>query len=62
VDPPGVTTVEADEKGYFQINVEAGTHQVTIRAKGYIEQRRTLKVDEGGVVVVNADLTKQAAP
>jgi hypothetical protein len=57
VDPPGVT-VETDEKGYFQVDVEPGTHQVTIRAQGYIEQRRTLKVDEGGVVVLNADLTK----
>jgi hypothetical protein len=57
VDPPGVT-VETDDKGYFQVDVEPGTHQVTVRAQGYVEQRRTLKVDEGGVVVFNADLTK----
>lgn len=57
VDPPGVT-VETDDKGYFQVDVEPGTHRVTVRAEGYIEQRRTLKVDEGGVVVFNADLTK----
>jgi hypothetical protein len=57
VDPPGVT-VETDDKGYFQVDVEPGAHQVTVRAKGYIEQQRTLKVDEGGVVVFNADLTK----
>lgn len=58
VDPPGVT-VQTDEKGYFQVDVEPGTHAVTIRAEGYVEQRRSLKVEESGVVVVNADLTRQ---
>ena len=58
VEPAGIETT-ADEKGYFQIDVEPGVYEITVSAEGYVKQRRTLKVGEGAVVVFNADLTKK---
>lgn len=61
IDPPG-TEASTDQNGLFQLNVEPGTYTVTVSADGYVEQRRTLKVDESAVVVFNADLLKKQGP
>jgi hypothetical protein len=58
VEPLG-KEVQTDEAGYFQIDVQPGTYQVTVTSEGYKEQRTTLNVREKSVVVFNADLTKQ---
>ena len=58
VEPLG-KEVQTDEQGYFQIDVQPGTYQITVTAEGYKEQRRSLNVREKSVLVFNADLTKQ---
>jgi len=58
VEPLG-KEVQTDEQGYFQIDVQPGTYQVTVTSEGYKEQRTTLNVREKSVVVFNADLTKK---
>jgi hypothetical protein len=55
VEPIGAS-VEADAQGDFMLSVAPGTYSVVIRAPGYREQRRRVKVEEQGVTVLNADL------
>jgi hypothetical protein len=58
VDPLGVETT-TDETGSFQVDVAPGSYEVTIEAEGYESQRRQVRVDAQGVVILNADLVRK---
>jgi hypothetical protein len=58
VDPLGVETT-TDETGAFQVDVAPGSYDVTIEAEGYESQRRQVRVDAQGVVILNADLVRK---
>lgn len=55
IEPAGVET-KTDADGFFQIDVPPGQYDVVIEAAGYQAQRRAVKVEQQGVVMVNADL------
>jgi hypothetical protein len=55
VEPAGGET-QTDPEGFFQIDVPPGEYEVVIEAAGYQSQRRAVKVEKQGVVIVNADL------
>jgi hypothetical protein len=50
--------VATDATGAFQIDVPPGDYEITIEADGYDAQKRRVRVDPKGVVILNADLTK----
>lgn len=57
VEPLGVeVTTNAD--GAFQVDVPPGDYEVAIQADGYDTQKRRVRVDPKGVVILNADLVK----
>jgi hypothetical protein len=56
---PGGAQTKTDAEGFFQIDVPPGEYEVVIEALGYEPQRRKAKVDEHGVVIVNADLRQK---
>lgn len=58
VDPLGVETT-TDAGGEFQVDVAPGVYEVTIDAEGYESQRRQVRVDAQGVVILNADLVRK---
>jgi hypothetical protein len=49
-------------EGMLELPVSPGRYEVLIEAKGYVPQRRTLSVDEGGVTVLNVDLKPKEKP
>lgn len=55
---PSAVTAQTDGEGFFQIDVPPGEYEVVIEAPGYQAQRRRAKVEQQGVVIVNADLSK----
>jgi hypothetical protein len=55
---PSAATTQTDAEGFFQIDVPPGEYEVVIEAPGYQAQRRHAKVDQQGVVIVNADLSQ----
>jgi len=55
---PSAATTQTDAEGFFQIDVPPGEYEVVIEAPGFQAQRRHAKVDQQGVVIVNADLSK----
>lgn len=55
VEPSG-GEASTDAEGFFQIDVPPGSYDVVIEAPGYQSQRRAVKVEKQGVVIVNADL------
>ena len=57
VDPGGAKTT-TDVEGFFQLDVPPGEYEVVIESPGYQAQRRKAKVDQQGVVIVNADLSQ----
>jgi hypothetical protein len=58
VEPLGVEAT-TDATGAFQLDVAPGSYDVTIEAEGYQSQRRQVRVDAQGVVILNADLVKK---
>jgi uncharacterized membrane protein len=56
---PGGHTVDADEDGFFKIELEPGDYVVEIVADGYRAQKKKLRVTEDGVVVLNVDLKRK---
>lgn len=56
---PGAVEAKTDAEGFFQIDVPPGEYEVVIEAPGYEPQRRKAKVDQQGVVIVNADLVQK---
>lgn len=58
VEPLGVETT-TDATGAFQVDVPPGSYDVTIEAQGYESQRRQVRVDAQGVVILNADLGRK---
>lgn len=60
VEPGGAQT-STDAEGFFQLDVPPGEYEVVIESPGYQPQRRKAKVDQQGVVIVNADLSQQSA-
>jgi hypothetical protein len=56
---PGGTEAKTDAEGFFQIDVPPGEYEVVIEAPGFEPQRRKAKVDQQGVVIVNADLVQK---
>ena len=57
IEPAGIEA-KTDAEGFFQIDVPPGEYEVVIDAPGYSTQRRKAKVEQQGVVIVNADLSK----
>lgn len=58
IEPGGIeATTDAD--GFFQLDVAPGQYEVVIEAPGYASQRRIAKVEQQGVVIVNADLARR---
>jgi hypothetical protein len=55
---PSAVTAQTDAEGFFQIDVPPGDYEVVIEAPGYRAQRRRATVEQQGVVIVNADLSK----
>jgi hypothetical protein len=53
---PSAGEATTDAEGFFQIDVPPGSYEVVIEAPGYQAQRRAVKVEKQGVVIVNADL------
>jgi Carboxypeptidase regulatory-like domain len=53
------TTITAAEDGSFEIDVAPGQYDVVIRAPGYREQRRSVTIEQGGVLILNVDLRRQ---
>jgi uncharacterized membrane protein len=58
VAPLGVETT-TDATGAFQVDVPPGAYEVSVEADGYEVQRRQVRVDPQGVVILNADLAKK---
>jgi hypothetical protein len=58
IEPLG-QTITAGEDGAFEIDVGPGRYEVVIRAPGYREQRRSVTIEEGGVLILNVDLRRQ---
>jgi hypothetical protein len=56
---PGDRVMTADSSGTFALDLEPGKYQVTITADGYRDQRRTVRVERGGVVILNSELLKE---
>lgn len=54
----GDDEVEADQDGVFELELDAGTHAVTIEASGFATQNRNVEVEEGGVTVINIDMRR----
>jgi len=58
VDPLGLQAT-TDDAGAFQLDVPPGSYEVVIEAKGYQTQHRKVQLDPEGVVILNADLSRQ---
>jgi hypothetical protein len=58
VEPSGAEA-KTDAQGFFQIDVPPGEYEVVIESPGFEPQHRKAKVDEHGVVIVNADLVQK---
>jgi hypothetical protein len=58
IEPLG-KKITAGADGGFQIDVAPGKYEVVIRAPGYREQRRSVTIEEGGVLILNVDLRAQ---
>jgi hypothetical protein len=56
---PPSKTITAGEDGSFEIDVAPGQYDVIIRAPGYREQRRSVTIEQGGVLILNVDLRRQ---
>jgi hypothetical protein len=56
---PGGKEVATDPTGEFRLDVPPGDYEVVVSASGFVSQRRMVKVNEKGVVVLNADLVKE---
>jgi hypothetical protein len=53
---PGGTEVFSDASGRFQIDVPPGTYRISLQARGYLRQKRTVKVEKNGVSIINVDM------
>jgi hypothetical protein len=60
VEPLGVE-VTTNTDGAFQVDLPPGDYEVAIQADGYDTQKRRVRVDPQGVVILNADLVKSRA-
>lgn len=58
VKPLGKTLRTGDD-GSFRVDVAPGNYTVVVRARGYAEQKRELKVDQNGVTVINLELRRK---
>jgi hypothetical protein len=54
----GEQEVQADGDGVFELELDAGTHPVSIEASGFATQNRNIEVEEGGVTVINIDMRR----
>ncbi len=57
IEPLGKET-QTDAGGTFQLDVPPGTYEVVVEAAGHAAQRRQVRVQEDGVVILNADLLR----
>ena len=57
IEPGGLET-STDKSGFFQIDVPPGDYETVIEAPGFASQRRKTHVEQQGVVIVNADLSR----
>ncbi len=55
---PGDISAETEQDGSFEIDIAPGSYEVTIEAKGYTSQTRSVSIDENGVTVLNVELRK----
>ncbi len=56
---PDSIQVESAEDGTFSIDVPPGTHTIQITAEGHLPQVSTVRVEDRGVTVINADLRRR---
>jgi hypothetical protein len=57
VQPEELHTATSPD-GTFSVDVAAGRHTVRLRAQGYRSQSREVVVDEGGITVLNVELSE----
>lgn len=55
---PGGRSTRVGEHGEFEVEVPPGSYTVIIEAAGHESQRRTVTVEQLGVVVLNVDLRR----
>ncbi|QQR89866.1 MAG: carboxypeptidase regulatory-like domain-containing protein [Myxococcales bacterium] len=57
---PGTLELQTNETGAFETDIEPGVYDVSIKCEGYLKQTRRIKVEEGGVTILNIDMRKGA--
>lgn len=55
---PGSLQARTDGEGNFEVNVEPGEYEVIVSVDGYTPQRRRVRVEERGVVLLNLDMRR----
>lgn len=55
---PGDISLDSEQDGSFQVDIAPGSYEVTIEARGYASQTRSVSIDENGVTVLNVELRK----
>lgn len=58
IEPPG-RWLESNAEGWFEIDVPPGDYEITIRADGFQQQQREVRVEQGGVTILNVDLQQE---
>jgi hypothetical protein len=56
---PGGHEARTDRDGFFELELEPGEYEVRMEAPGHAPQTRRVRVQENGVVILNADLRRQ---
>jgi len=57
VEPDAIDIV-ADQDGIFELDLPPGSHQILVDATGFAGQKRAVRVNLGGVTLLNVDLRK----
>jgi hypothetical protein len=53
---PGGISAQTDREGRFELDLAPGSYRVMIEADGYRPQKRTVRIENRGVTVINAEL------
>jgi hypothetical protein len=53
---PGGLAAQTDPEGRFELDLAPGSYRVVIEAEGFRPQKRTVRIENRGVTVINAEL------